>query len=402
MFVGGWTVEAAGDVCQATLDQLEALRDKSLLVYGDGRYSMLETIREFAAERLTDSGEGSAIRDAHALCYARLGERAHNEIGRSLMEASPDVLRRWLPQLEHELGNIRAALRWFVDHDQSEQALRLVLAVRALWTRGGRLDLEADRWFGEAFASPGVVMPLTRAHALHQWGTLHVLEGRPAEGEPLLLESLAIYRELENTSDASRILRDIAMAAHVAGDLDRARQLYEEIETLQLEDRGFRTLVHGELGQVELWAGNLERARGLLQSAVREAAELDNARMLVMFTADLAEVDRLEGAYERAARLYAEALRLAQSVLFERWVYNCLVGLAAVAADEGRLERAGRLWGAVLQIVASEGDHLLAVNRKRYKLPLENRGETEFLGAVKDGRSLGLNDAVAYALGESA
>ena len=271
-------------------------------------------------------------------CYARLGERAHNEIGRSLMEASPDVLRRWLPQLEHELGNIRAALRWFVDHDQSEQALRLVLAVRALWTRGGRLDLEADRWFGEAFASPGVVTPLTRAHALHQWGTLHVLEGRPAEGEPLLLESLAIYRELENTSDASRILRDIAMAAHVAGDLDRARQLYEEIETLQLEDRGFRTLVHGELGQVELWAGNLERARGLLQSAVREAAELDNARMLVMFTADLAEVDRLEGAYERAARLYAEALR-ARAVGSVR-----ALGVATASSDWPRLRLMREGW----------------------------------------------------------
>ena len=174
VFAGGFTLDAAESVCAddqldryAVLDLLSRLVDKSLVQVSheqrDARYSLLETIRYFARERLVEAGESDVTRHRHLACIVELAERAAPEIARS---DGPE----WLARLDWEHDNLRAALEWAEAEHDDDLFLRLCGALTLFWELRGYLA-EGGRWFARALAadaSPSVV----RARAL--WGAAHV------------------------------------------------------------------------------------------------------------------------------------------------------------------------------------------------------------------------------------
>ena len=140
VFVGGCTLEAAEEVCDADLDDIASLVDKSLLRRTGDRYWMLETIREFASERLDELGESSELRDRHAAWFAALGERAHPEL-------YARQRRDWGDRLEAEHANLRTALDHLIGKGDGDGALRLAGAIETYWVTRGHWT-EGRRYLG--------------------------------------------------------------------------------------------------------------------------------------------------------------------------------------------------------------------------------------------------------------
>jgi predicted ATPase len=142
VFVGGCTLEAAEEVCDADLDSLQSLVEKSLLRHAAERFWMLETIREHSSERLVESGEEDSRRRRHACCYLAIAEASRRGL------RGPDQVA-WLARMVADEQNLRAALAWAVGRAAAKTALRLVWALEVFWIRGGRDD-EAALWVDRA------------------------------------------------------------------------------------------------------------------------------------------------------------------------------------------------------------------------------------------------------------
>ncbi|MEP7360995.1 MAG: adenylate/guanylate cyclase domain-containing protein, partial [Chloroflexota bacterium] len=259
VFAGGWTLEAAEQVCHADMDELQSLVDKSLVRHAADRFSMLETIRDYAAERLVESGGAEEIRRLHAEHFLRLAE-----------EAEPYLLgpgaEPWHERLEREHDNLRAALAHLEHSGELEDALRLAGAVSEFWDQRAH-HIEAQRRFerlvraderptaARAKALNGASMIASKigdkatatswteeALALHrslgnfqgmatslwQLGALNLDAGDLAQAERLLTESVRLFREVGDDSSLRWTTRTLAFTYKTMGDLGRARPLYED------------------------------------------------------------------------------------------------------------------------------------------------------------------------------
>jgi predicted ATPase/class 3 adenylate cyclase/DNA-binding CsgD family transcriptional regulator len=232
VFLGGFDLDAAGAVAggapvqrHQVLDLLTLLIDKSLVVVentgGPTRYRLMETVRQYALEKLSESGEADDVRDRHRDHYTALVAD---------LDAPDPVARRRvrLEQVETEFDNLRAAFGWSRDHDDVERALRLVSSLQPLWLSGGRL-VEGLSWFGAVFAQVQgdavTVAPAVHARALADQALMTAVIEIP---DPLEREkqSLAIARELGEPELLSRSL--LACGATAVYDPDTARTYLTE------------------------------------------------------------------------------------------------------------------------------------------------------------------------------
>jgi len=201
VFAGGWTLEAAeavgagegidkGDV----LDLVSRLVNKSLVVAeaakqeGALRYRMLDPVRQYARERLEERGEGDTVRSRHAASFLALAERAGPEL-----RGPRQVM--WLKRLHTERDNVRAAMAWLLEKGESERAARLGWALWLFWWMHGHFT-EGRRWMEETLAKGDTMPPSSRAKALYVSGTMADGQANRRSAEPLLEESLGLFREV--------------------------------------------------------------------------------------------------------------------------------------------------------------------------------------------------------------
>ena len=221
VFAGGWTLEAAeavgadpdgaGIAAAEVLDLLTRLVDKSLVVVeaqpdGTARYRLLETLRQYAAERLQASGEAPAVRDRHLDWCAALAARAD-------AERHGPQLRAWLDRAETELDNLRAALDWSLAGGAAEAGLRLAAEMPGLWgLRGSRA--EGQRWLEALLAAGAGAAPRVRARALLLAGSMHRFMGDLPRGRARHEEALRLYRDLGDNSGVAWTLGEMAGYGH--------------------------------------------------------------------------------------------------------------------------------------------------------------------------------------------
>jgi non-specific serine/threonine protein kinase len=233
VFVGGFTLEAAeavanvdGALHTSVLDGVASLVDKSLLrqdvqLSGEPRLVMLETVREYALERLVASGEADAIGRRHAEYFLSMAEWA-----RSQLSGTEQVT--WLNELEREHDNLRTALAWLREHGESELGLRLGGALWQFWSVRGHFA-EGRAWLEELLRQPAAAArSAARANALNGAGSLAFSQGDDARAQLLFEESLAIWRELGDEREAAHSLSDLGRVAYERGDAAAALSLYEE------------------------------------------------------------------------------------------------------------------------------------------------------------------------------
>ena len=352
---------------------------------------MLETIREFAAERLEESGEGERLRRCHAeWCLALV--RSSSLSSEGAQELRTDRVRP-------EQDNVRAALAWARDTGETELGLEIVLGLELFWHVNSPLELAS--WL-VTFAPDTDALPLElRARVLRVKGAAAEMSGDWVAGEALYRESLHCYRMLDDERGMAELLTRSAESARRRGDLERARALAEEaVQTARrIGDRTRETPALGILGHVEYDEGHHERGIELVEESAKIAAEIGFVWWQGVMLGGLAEYLAETGRGEQARRMLREALRLLHQVGDRQNTLWALAETGKQAADGGRHEDAGRLWGSV---EAEEARGALGWWREE-RVTFEQffqayQGDPDFVRGRSEGRGLPLDEGVASAL----
>jgi predicted ATPase len=339
VFSGGWTLDAAESVCEAELDTLASLLDKSLVRREGDRFSMLETIREFAVERLEESGEADELRRRHATYLAVLAEASQE-----ILVGPEDTGQR--EQFRVEWDNVRAALTWAVENHETELGLRLAGNLTMGWL-DRNLAVEGERWLRALLEGPGPVDDAVRGRALITAATVAGVRGDFDQAAAWGADALEYFSTAGSESGLAWSLTTMAYLRLERGDLEQAAEMLDEAEALQRRagsSTGIRRIMHLR-GQQAAAAGDIERARRVLG----ESGELSRTAGDLFSTAStfhsLGDVELDAGEIDAAERAYRDALRSAWDCEADRLVCYSLAGLAAVAARRGDGQRAALLWG---------------------------------------------------------
>ncbi|HET7035826.1 MAG TPA: tetratricopeptide repeat protein [Thermomicrobiaceae bacterium] len=447
IFAGGATVEAIAGVClpgrpaSLVLDVVESLANKGLLRLEEDapdvpRVGMLQTIHEFARERLT-AGEAAEAHRRHAAYFLSLAERLEPALwGRPRQQDALALLAR-----EHD--NLRTALDWSSDSGDDALGQRLASALGWFWFIGG-YPTEGRRWLERAL--DGNPPAGTRARLLNHLGGLAIQQGDHQRAAALLEESLALFRSLAEPRWVAFTCFRLAQAERYRGAWEHASELFEEAlawpEGRGAEGIGFHGLALVHLGMLLFERGEAARAAGLLEEALRYGRAFGDEIATGAALIDLGWLASFAADFERAAELLHEALQLfrtighyqgiadaliglgwvcaqrgahAEAVAFFReclaesyersaWshVADCLRGLAAVAgqARGSRSERAGLLFGAAERLSETAGPpfHPIRPMAERFRTLAQARLDPErWAAGWAEGRALSLEQAVALA-----
>jgi predicted ATPase len=346
LFAGGCTLEAAEEICGADLDGIASLVDKSLIRRSGARYWMLETIREFAADRLEELEDVAELRDRHAAWYVALGERARPEL-----QARRG--REWHDRLDAEHANLRAALEHLLASQDTESVLRLTGAVWMFWATRGHWT-EGRRFLAAALALNGDVNPELLIDAYWGAAILAIWQGDVDEGEQWAMDLLELSRKEDLLRAEAVAVHTLAMAAP---DGDRARTLYEESLVLarRADDGWLVSAALNNLGGLYLREGDYERAIELFEEslAIGEArGDLDRrARGLT----HLGKAVRGLGDLAGARAYFLSGLAAAGEIGLIDIELDAVWGLASLEAVAGDDVVAARLVGWVNEQIARLG-----------------------------------------------
>ena len=396
VFRGGCTVEAVEEVCGADLDILQSLVDKSLLRHNEERYWMLETIREYAAERLEASAEGGEVRRRHAGWVLALVKEAEPHLRKES--------REWVDRLEREHDNLRAALDWLETEGQNELLLELTGAAWWLWSLRGPLE-EGRRRVESALV--GEPRPASaRASALMGAAEFAIDAGDTATGRPRAEEALELWRSLGDTWGVAYALCGLGIAFMVEDDPLPAQPYFEESVRL-FEEVGDE---HQALESARrlAWSydvlGDLERAREIHEDNIRRArasgdefVEARSLSVLATFALDHGRVDEAMPMLERSHRIHAS-----RPDLSDRWSDAINVSRFAHAlALRDHAETAARLlfcFEAQEEQLGISESWVTTMNDATRALLQKDLDEAEFDAALEEGNALTVDDAVALAL----
>jgi predicted ATPase len=418
IFVGGFTLEAVQAVCfpkaadgfstqvdgeGAALEQLAELLDKSLVqtqqgTSGEPRFSMLETIREYASEQLQVSPEEAAMQEQHAHYFLRLAEAAESDLYR------PAERDSWLERLEFEEANLRVALAWCEARpDRVETGLRLAGALAFSWVLRGSLH-EGRTWLEALLAHSGSGdRSLARGRALYGAGLLAFFEGDFAATAPQEEEALSIAREVGDKQLIAYPGVTLGIVRVYQGNIEAARSLLAESRSIfkEMGDAWGEALVHFSLGTVAIHLGDHAQALAELEKSLRlfqeqgdmlyastvlsalqgllstqgdqeQASSLHqqgqplmqqahNWGRIGLFQINMGDLYHQYGEEHMAQASYREGLRLWQDMHQleqQLGIVKGLAGLAELAAAQGQAERAGRLFGAASRLLPATSTYL--------------------------------------------
>ncbi|MDQ5826198.1 MAG: tetratricopeptide repeat protein, partial [Chloroflexota bacterium] len=350
-FLGGFTMSAAEAVCNAygdlqceVVDGLESLLDKSLIrqagtSHEEARFTMLETIREYALEQLDRLGETESIRLLHAEYYLALTERAEPEL-RGPQQVS------WLDRLEQEHDNLRSALRWTLDHGKPEIAARIGGGLWHFWYIRGYLG-EGRGWLEEALEKGGETLPSPiKWLVYHGAGRLATGLSDYSQATALLNEGLAIARELGDPERTARSLYQLAAVLMYKGDYKGSWAVQEETLAIY-ESIGSRwnvAVTTGFMGTLALYQGDFEQATTLLRTSIAQLRELGEHWYVALELGSLCHAVRRQGDLEHAEAIANESIAIFREMGDKRAMDIALLCLADVARCRGDYSQARSLY----------------------------------------------------------
>ncbi len=455
VFSGGWTLEAAEAVCGEDLPfdmltGLESLLDKSLIRQAEGasdepRFTMLETIREYAAEKLEHSRQAGSTHHRHAEFLAGLAER----VGHAFYQGGDQQLL--VRRLDDEQDNIRAAMGWALDDGAIEVAMRIGAPLWRYYVQRMRED-ELGKWLEQAIARDPGVPPALRARTLRAcaacWLERGSLSGSEVDRRNAFQdEALALYRQAGDQEGIAAMLNNIAVSARWDNDPARERSLYEEalalhqkmgneagaaiailnlghltalesrfedayevyLQTLDIWKRlDNQNMVLDSLHSLalsQIWFGNTTLAQHHLAEELRMAREVGHISSLAVTLTALGLVWVLKGDFRQAQQSLEEALRLAvEQQGQERLLVICQSLLWLGGASVAHPQRAARLMGAGTALEAAHGLLILSPDKAiAERLIAETRGRLapeDFETAWVEGQAMSLDEVIAYALEE--
>jgi predicted ATPase/DNA-binding CsgD family transcriptional regulator len=426
--VGRGLPTAYSELPTGVLEGLAGLVDESLLRQeeqpdGEARFVMLETIREYALERLEASGEGDAVRDRHAGHYLALAEAAEPEL-RGPQQA------RWLGQLVLEYDNLRAALGHLVARGEGERGLRLGAALWWFWYLRG-LQREGREWLAALLALPeagantgaatnaagagaagpadaaGGARAAVRATALTGTGFLAYQQGDYEAARTYGEQGLAIWRALGNGRGAAAALTNLGNVARDLGDFGTARTLYEESLTLRraADDQWGVAVELANLGLIALFGGDLATARTLFEEGLALKRQVGDAGGIVFSLTCLGLVACYARDLDAARAHLAEGLAVWRDTEDRTGLPLLLDCFALLAAAQGQPDRALRLAGAAAaqhEAIGAPLPPILRAQLEQWLAPARQALGGAAGVAWGEGRAMPLDEVTAYALAEDA
>jgi predicted ATPase/DNA-binding XRE family transcriptional regulator len=396
VFAGGFTLETAEEVCGVEQAEsiLTGLVEKSMIYKTDlSRYYMLETIREYALERLEIAGDTESIYRAHLEFFVKMAETAEPH----LWDQEQEI---WRQRLSDDLDNIRSALHWSLTRNDSKanaigMGARLIGVLWYFWYIIGATG-EARRWLEIALKRVTLDTP-TRAKLLLAYGSLvwqrgdlttasysmqesvnlyRILEDidglaeathmlahvifdcqKYSDAEKIFHESLAMYASLDNQVLVNTIICDLGLVARHQGDLQTARKYYEESLAyfcqFNIKDGKAQTILRlGELARLD---GNYQEANDLYEQSLSINRELQISQETACALHKLGFIALQLGDIRRGQNLFKESLNLQYAGDNQQGIAECLAGLASSLVMLGDGERAARLFGAAKGILHRTG-----------------------------------------------
>jgi predicted ATPase len=396
------------------VDTLGALVDSSLVRArtggGEMRFSLLETIREYALDRLRESGDWTAAHDRHAAYFAALAEPTEADL------AGPGQLA-WLARLEADHDNLRSALSWLVHQDHIGPAIHLAWATWRFWWLRGHAE-ELGHYAELMVAKSEHLPPHETALVLAGGGFTLVAGGDPARARPLFERSLPLYRQAGDELGAALVAAGLGHVLSAQKQDQRAREvLTETLAELRKAGSGQQAgrgrvqylldvaLAGNFLGQIELEQGHHDRAAELFTDGLDAARGAQDSFTILVSLYDLALACQAQGELADAVGHLKEGLALAAEAGDETSAAYYLEILAAVAGRQDSPQRAVRLLAAARSILEAKGSGWLHayVPRAGYDdaalAALRSRiGDAAFEEAQAWARSCGTRQAVEYAL----
>ncbi|MBT9486770.1 MAG: tetratricopeptide repeat protein [Rubrivivax sp.] len=355
IFAGGWTLEAAAQVCTGDavdgkdlLNLMTSLADKSLVSAkahgGVTRYSLLETMRYYTRDRLAQRGEETALSRRHFDHVLSLAEVADDKL-------AGDGQRLWLDRLDAEHDNLRAALAWScTGGGNATEGLRLAAAVGWFWRSRGHLS-EGRRWLSLLInATAGGQDNPIRADALRRAGLLAMDQADYPAAQALLEEALVTYRRVGDRRGIARALYSLGLVAMEQARLSAAELLFEESMALYRALGANLGLVLSNLGQVCQQLGNHSKAQALYEEALAIQRTLGDRATIAVLTHNLGSALSLQGDYPRAQAMLKDALAIWNELASRLWLALSLEEFASLAWRQAQAARAACLWGRAARL----------------------------------------------------
>ena len=448
VFIGGSTLEGAEAVCDTKLDLgidllegLSSLVDKNLVQraeqpHDEPRFTMLQTIREYARERLAASGEESATRRAHAAYCLVLAEEGNPELsaeGRDL----------WLTRCELEIDNFRSALDWLFETRDLDWALRLCMALFRFWDM--REHLTEGRTRLEAVLSlAGDEYSKERAKLYIFLGALSTAQGDFNAAGRFLNQSLRLYEQLEDASgiaaslnalgvsardrgdydsaqanferslarwrglsdhvSTARCLHNLANVAKVRGDYDRGKSALREATEIfeKVGDRSGAAWSMNQQGDISREQGNISTALQFYQRALEIFQQAGDRWGAARSQTDLGYLYCAQRNFEAAHAAYREALQLFAGLGHRRGIARALEGIGCLAAGRGHSARALKLAAAAAHLRLQIGASLTPAEQSKLDESLSSAWlslpESEGKQAWAEGSAMSLEKAIQYSL----
>jgi predicted ATPase/class 3 adenylate cyclase/Tfp pilus assembly protein PilF len=362
VFAGGWTLQAAEEVCSGgsieaweVLDLLAHLIDKSLVLAeaqdGRQRYRFLETIRQYGWERLAESEETDELAHKHAEHFMRMAEESYGELWGPKQGY-------WLTRLEAEHDNLRTALEWTTrGADREEMLLRMAGSLWRFWGIHGYMS-EGRAWLERALARNPNAPAYLRANGLRGAGILARQQGDYAQAKAMHEQSLALFRELGLKLGIARELDALGEIAQCQGNYSQAIELHTESLALRYEigDKEGVAVSLGQLGSIARGRGQYQYARELLEQSLELNREMGDKQYTALSLNNLGLIACLMAEYGRAVSLFEEAVSLYRELNDRLGISNTLQNLGDVAKDQGDMQWATTLYQRCLALKQELGD----------------------------------------------
>jgi predicted ATPase/DNA-binding winged helix-turn-helix (wHTH) protein len=403
VFAGGWTLAAAEHVCGDhdtvqfhTLELLTSLADKNLLITeehdGATRYRMLETVRQYALDRLREAGDEAQWRHRHFAWVLALAEE-------SFQWLSGPRQGVWIDRMANELDNFRTALQWAIDQKLAD-ALRMAPNLARWWARRASLS-EARQWFTRLLdVVPRDCDARDRARALGAVGNIAISQGDHEEAERLCREADVLFRAGGHALGSAYVQTNIASSLVERGQYAAAQPLLVECIKLAqaLGDDHLVAVNLGSLATAAFKLGDAARAASLIDEALTLARPVGDSFLLCETLSYKGRIECRNGELQSAKASFLESLAIARQLADPVAMIWALEGFAELALAKHAPRQAAAIWGAVAHL----GDDAAVLPLSRGESVLSDvratLGADAFELAWREGYAMTLDEAVRYAL----
>ncbi|MEO8210927.1 MAG: tetratricopeptide repeat protein [bacterium] len=312
VFSGGWILEDAEEICsenldpEETLDLISELAEKSIVIFIEtkNRYRMLETIRQYAFEKLKESLEFEKMKSNHFNYFLKMAVTAEPEL------VGPKT-KEWFDRFEAEHSNIQSALSWSLENKLYEEGNKLVCSLDNYWEARG-YSFESGMWLEKLMINPDSISPEVSARSNRLMGIIEKYRGNSLKSKVFFEASLKIHRSCGNKKGASGILNSLGLNAYASGNLGIAREYLEEGLNLcrEVDTKNTISVTLNSLGLVELMKSEFDNAKKYFEESLEIAKTIGNDDITGIGLNNLAVVETYLGEYEKAEKLYNEVLKV--------------------------------------------------------------------------------------------